>query len=65
MERLRRLARRADAAYYLAAASNPASVDLHAALGFRELTRDFWAPGMAFENDDGVLFHLPSLADYR
>ena len=61
--RIATLAPNADALYYFAAESNAASVDLHAALGFRELTRDFWFPGLSFTHSDGVLYRL-DLADH-
>ena len=54
--RLARIARHADTAYYFASATNRASIDLHAALGFEELTRDFWFPALDFSRNDGVLF---------
>jgi GNAT superfamily N-acetyltransferase len=49
---------RADEAYYFANARNRASIDLHAQLGFVELTRDFAVPGASFEGGEGILFRV-------
>jgi ribosomal protein S18 acetylase RimI-like enzyme len=46
---------RAEAVWYFANASNQASLDLHARLGFEEVTRDFEVPGVSFEGGVGVL----------
>ena len=54
--RLEWIGRRADAAWYLANARNRASIDLHARLGFVEVTRDFTFPGVSFEGGVGILF---------
>ena len=54
--RLDRIAGRAAAAYYFANARNRASIDLHAALGFREIARDFHHPRARFEGGVGILF---------
>lgn len=49
---------RANEVFYVVAASNRASRDLHAALGFEELTRDFVLPGVVFGSGDGILCRL-------
>jgi ribosomal protein S18 acetylase RimI-like enzyme len=54
--RLAWIAERSDRAYYVANERNRASIDLHAALGFRELSRDFHHPGVEFEGGSGILF---------
>jgi ribosomal protein S18 acetylase RimI-like enzyme len=46
---------RADAVWYFANATNRASLDLHARLGFEEVTRDFEVPGVTFDGGVGVL----------
>ena len=46
---------RADVVRYFASAENPASLDLHARLGFRAVTRDFTYPGLTFTGGVGVL----------
>jgi GNAT superfamily N-acetyltransferase len=46
---------RADAVWYFANAGNRASLDLHARLGFEEVTRDFEVPGVTFDGGEGVL----------
>jgi ribosomal protein S18 acetylase RimI-like enzyme len=46
---------RADAAWYFANARNRASLDLHARLGFEEVTRAFDLAGVTFEGGEGVL----------
>ena len=56
--RLSWIAERASEAYYFANAANRASIDLHAALGFLEVTRDFWFPGVTFRGGVGILFRL-------
>ena len=43
-------------AYYVANARNRTTIDLHRALGFVEMTRDFHMPGVQFEGGVGVLF---------
>ncbi len=53
--RLDWLAARTDAVWYFAAALNRASLDLHAELGFQEVTRDFAVPGVTFTGGEGVL----------
>jgi ribosomal protein S18 acetylase RimI-like enzyme len=47
--------RRAGEAFYFVNAGNRVSLDLHEALGFRELTRDFSFPGATFEGGIGSL----------
>jgi GNAT superfamily N-acetyltransferase len=42
--------------YYFANARNRTSIDLHAAFGFVEVTRDFTHPHAQFEGGVGVLF---------
>ena len=46
---------RADSVYYVVNAGNRASHDLHAGLGFREVTRDFAVPGTTFTGGEGIL----------
>ena len=46
---------RADAVWYFANAGNRASLDLHARLGFEEVTRDFEVEGVTFDGGEGVL----------
>jgi GNAT superfamily N-acetyltransferase len=46
---------RADEAFYFANAQNRASLDLHAQLGFAEVTKDFWYPNVSFAGGRGVL----------
>lgn len=46
---------RAAECWYFANDRNRASLDLHASLGFREVTRDFEFPGVTFEDGEGVL----------
>ena len=53
--RLRWIGERATEAWYFTNARNRASLDLHAGLGFEEVTRRFTIPGMAFEGGVGVL----------
>jgi ribosomal protein S18 acetylase RimI-like enzyme len=46
-----------DAAWYFVNADNRASIDLHAAFGFREMTRDFVRPGVTFSGRGvGILY---------
>ncbi len=54
--RLERVARRSVHAHYFANAMNRASIDLHARLGFEEVTRDFWYPRTSFTGGAGILF---------
>lgn len=46
---------RADHVYYVVNAANRASQDLHATLGFVEVTRDFEVPGLTFTGAEGIL----------
>lgn len=45
-----------DRAYYFANERNQVSIDLHRALGFEEVTRDFSHPHAQFEGERGILF---------
>jgi GNAT superfamily N-acetyltransferase len=54
--RLDWIAERASEAFYFANERNRATIDLHTELGFKELTRDFAFPGVAFRGGSGVLF---------
>ena len=54
--RLNWIAERDRAAYYFSNARNRASIDLHRAFGFVELSRDFTFPGASFEGGAGSLF---------
>ena len=46
-------------AWFVVNADNRASIDLHAALGFHEVTRDFVQPGVTFSGrGEGILFRL-------
>jgi ribosomal protein S18 acetylase RimI-like enzyme len=56
--RLRWIADRAAEAYYFTDAGNRASIDLHRALGFAEVSRDVSAPGITFPGGSGVLFRV-------
>lgn len=53
--RLEWLAGRTDRVWYFATALNRPSLDLHASLGFREVTRDFSIPGVSFSGGEGIL----------
>lgn len=53
--RLAWVAERADEAWFYANARNKVSLELHAAVGFEEVTRDFSVPGLAFDGGVGVL----------
>jgi ribosomal protein S18 acetylase RimI-like enzyme len=53
--RLEWLAGRTDRVWYFATALNHCSLDLHTALGFREVTRDFSIPGVIFSGGEGIL----------
>jgi ribosomal protein S18 acetylase RimI-like enzyme len=46
---------RAAECWFFANARNRASLDLHARLGFQEVTRDFWFPDVSFAGGEGVL----------
>jgi predicted N-acetyltransferase YhbS len=55
-ERLAWIAERDPRAYYFVNERNRASIDLHAAFGFREAMRDLRVPGMTFQGGVGLLF---------
>jgi len=57
-KRLAGVSTKASQAYYFANSSNRASIALHKGLGFEELTRDFWFPGVTFTGGEGVLFRV-------
>lgn len=67
LARLEWIAARGEKAYYFANEMNRASIDLHAAVGFVELTRDFQHPGAQFSGGSGILFECdfrkPTKAD--
>jgi ribosomal protein S18 acetylase RimI-like enzyme len=46
----------ADEVWYFTNARNTPSIAMHAHLGFTEVTRDFWFPGVTFEGGQGILF---------
>jgi aminoglycoside 6'-N-acetyltransferase I len=52
---------RANEVWYFANARNQASIDLHSKYGFVEVTRDFTAAGVTFDNGigTGILFRCP------
>ena len=56
LARLAWIAARSGKAYYFVNEVNQASIDLHAAVGFVELTRDFHHPGVQFTGGSGILF---------
>lgn len=56
--RLAWISERADEAYFFSNARNQASIDLHAQLGFVEVTRDFSFPDASFEGGEGILFRV-------
>lgn len=53
--RLNAIAARASEVWYFVNARNRSSLDLHATLGFAEVTRDFWFPGLTFDGGEGIL----------
>jgi len=53
--RLAWIGERATEAWYFTNARNEASLDLHAGLGFEEVTRTFTIPGTTFDGGVGVL----------
>ena len=61
--RLAWIAQHADEAFYYANARNRASLDLHQAMGFEEVSRRFSGPGIAFDGGEGVLCRLAGLRD--
>lgn len=54
--RLDWVSERADSVFYFASALNTVSIDLHRALGFEEVRRRIWHPGVSFTGGVGVLF---------
>ena len=56
LARLGWIAGRSGKAYYFANESNRVSIELHAAAGFVERTRDFQYPGVHFAGGRGILF---------
>jgi aminoglycoside 6'-N-acetyltransferase I len=51
--------RGAGTAWFVVNAENRASIDLHAAFGFREVTRDFVQPGISFSGrGEGILYRV-------
>jgi ribosomal protein S18 acetylase RimI-like enzyme len=54
--RLAWISERANEAYYFANSRNRVSIELHAKLGFVEVSRDFTFPGASFEDGEGILF---------
>ncbi len=59
LARLDWLRGRASEVWYFAAATNLASLDLHRALGFEDVTVDFEIAGVGFTGGVGVLCRLP------
>lgn len=57
--------RHTDEVWYFANERNRATLDLHDAFGFVEVTRDFSIPGVTFDNGlgKGILFRCPRPAD--
>lgn len=53
--RIRWALERGGGVHYVVAGSNRASRDLHAALGFVEVSDDFCVPGVVFSRGDGLL----------
>lgn len=49
--------------YYCVNAQNLASIDLHSAFGFVEISRDFDIPGMCFVGGQGILFKTELLPE--
>lgn len=56
LARLAWIAARGKKAYYFANEHNRASIELHAAAGFNELSRDFHHPAVRFSDGGGILF---------
>jgi ribosomal protein S18 acetylase RimI-like enzyme len=54
--RLDRMSTQADEAWYFANARNAASIALHAAFAFEEVTRSFFVPRVDFDRGEGILF---------
>jgi ribosomal protein S18 acetylase RimI-like enzyme len=53
--RLDAIAARASEVWYFVNAQNRSSLELHARLGFVEVTRDFWFPDLTFDGGVGIL----------
>lgn len=56
--RLTWLAERTDCVDYFASLQNTVSIEMHRALGFEEVRRGIWHPGVSFTGGVGVLFRL-------
>lgn len=56
LARMELLRLRTSRVYCFANARNQASIALHEAAGFTELTRDFAIPGVSFDGGEGILF---------
>jgi len=56
--RLDWISQRKPEAYYVVNARNRVSIELHKKVGFREITRDFYYPGIIFEGGIGVLYRI-------
>jgi len=54
--RLERIAAMGREIHYVASAGNPATIDLHRAFGFVEVTRDVRLPDVSFTGGVGILF---------
>jgi len=52
------ISRRATEVWYFANAHNAASIALHEAFGFEEVTRSFFYPRVDFDRGEGILFRL-------
>ncbi|MGH6628448.1 MAG: GNAT family N-acetyltransferase [Burkholderiales bacterium] len=63
--RLRWIAERAGEAFYFVNAQNRASIALHEAFQFEELTRDFIYPGVTFTGGVGILYRKNSYSPAR
>ncbi|WP_406054852.1 GNAT family N-acetyltransferase [Kribbella sp. NBC_00889] len=64
IERMRWTAERADTIHYFANLANGPTLDLHARLGFTELTRDFTFPGNPLKPGTGVLLRAALTKDH-
>ncbi|HEY3578267.1 MAG TPA: GNAT family N-acetyltransferase [Gaiellaceae bacterium] len=56
--RLEWISTRAEEAWFFANARNAISIALHERFGFKEVTRRFSFPGLAFDGGEGILFRL-------
>ena len=56
--RLEFVAQRANEVFYIANVRNRPSIELHAKLGFEELTREFYSPRVTYTGGAGALFRL-------